>query len=133
RSPRAGRRSRPRAGGRARLEKLAAVGAAGRWRSPGRPAGHQPAAAAASGRLSPRFAAAAPCTENAFPGAPPGAALPFPQPRDVSMTILRMTDLDLTGKRVLIRQDLNVPIDNGRITSERPTPAPFPRPSRPRE
>ncbi len=34
------------------------------------------------------------------------------------MTILRMTDLDLTGKRVLIRQDLNVPIDNGRITSE---------------
>ncbi|MCW5581410.1 MAG: phosphoglycerate kinase [Luteimonas sp.] len=34
------------------------------------------------------------------------------------MTILRMTDLDLSGKRVLIRQDLNVPIDNGEITSE---------------
>jgi phosphoglycerate kinase len=34
------------------------------------------------------------------------------------MTIIRMTDLDLSGKRVLIRQDLNVPIDNGRITSE---------------
>ncbi len=34
------------------------------------------------------------------------------------MTILRMTDLDLSGKRVLIRQDLNVPIDAGRITSE---------------
>jgi len=34
------------------------------------------------------------------------------------MTILRMTDLDLSGKRVLIRQDLNVPIDDGRITSE---------------
>ena len=34
------------------------------------------------------------------------------------MTIIRMTDLDLTGNRVLIRQDLNVPIDNGRITSE---------------
>jgi len=34
------------------------------------------------------------------------------------MTILRMTDLDLAGKRVLIRQDLNVPIDDGRITSE---------------
>ena len=33
------------------------------------------------------------------------------------MTILRMTDLDLTGKRVLIRQDLNVPIDDGKITS----------------
>ncbi len=34
------------------------------------------------------------------------------------MSIVRMTDLDLSGKRVLIRQDLNVPIDNGNITSE---------------
>jgi phosphoglycerate kinase len=34
------------------------------------------------------------------------------------MTILRMSDLDLAGKRVLIRQDLNVPIANGRITSD---------------
>ncbi len=34
------------------------------------------------------------------------------------MPILRMTDLDLSGKRLLIRQDLNVPMDNGRITSE---------------
>jgi phosphoglycerate kinase len=35
------------------------------------------------------------------------------------MAILRMTDLDLAGKRVLIREDLNVPIDdNGNITSE---------------
>lgn len=34
------------------------------------------------------------------------------------MSIVRMTDLDLSGKRVLIRQDLNVPIDGGRITSE---------------
>ena len=34
------------------------------------------------------------------------------------MPILRMTDLDLTGKRVLIREDLNVPIEDGRITSE---------------
>ena len=34
------------------------------------------------------------------------------------MTILRMTDLDLAGKRVLISQDLNVPIEQGRITSE---------------
>ncbi|WP_058834004.1 phosphoglycerate kinase [Luteimonas abyssi] len=34
------------------------------------------------------------------------------------MTILRMTDLDLSGKRVLIRQDLNVPIEDGRITSD---------------
>ena len=34
------------------------------------------------------------------------------------MSILRMTDLDLAGKRVLIRQDLNVPIENGRVTSD---------------
>ncbi|PTU31670.1 phosphoglycerate kinase [Stenotrophobium rhamnosiphilum] len=34
------------------------------------------------------------------------------------MTVLRMTDLDLTGKRLLIRQDLNVPINNGKITSD---------------
>lgn len=34
------------------------------------------------------------------------------------MAILRMTDLDLAGKRVLIRQDLNVPISGGRITSD---------------
>ena len=34
------------------------------------------------------------------------------------MTILRMADLDLAGKRVLIREDLNVPVKDGRITSE---------------
>jgi phosphoglycerate kinase len=34
------------------------------------------------------------------------------------VTVLRMSDLDLHGKRVLIREDLNVPIDeHGRITS----------------
>ena len=33
------------------------------------------------------------------------------------MTFLRMTDLDLKGKRVLVREDLNVPIQDGRITS----------------
>ena len=34
------------------------------------------------------------------------------------MTVLRMSDLDLTNQRVLIRQDLNVPIANGRISSD---------------
>jgi phosphoglycerate kinase len=34
------------------------------------------------------------------------------------MSFLRMTDLDLKGKRVLIREDLNVPIDNGEVTSD---------------
>ncbi|MBH1684023.1 phosphoglycerate kinase [Stenotrophomonas maltophilia] len=42
------------------------------------------------------------------------------------MSIVRMTDLDLSGKRVLIRQDLNVPIENGRITSEQRIPASLP-------
>lgn len=34
------------------------------------------------------------------------------------MSVLRMTDLDLAGKRLLIRQDLNVPVSGGRITSD---------------
>jgi phosphoglycerate kinase len=34
------------------------------------------------------------------------------------MTIVRMSDLDLRGKRVLIREDLNVPVEDGHITSE---------------
>jgi len=35
------------------------------------------------------------------------------------MNVLKMTDLDLDGKRVLIRQDLNVPIKNGEVTSDK--------------
>ncbi|MBN8726684.1 MAG: phosphoglycerate kinase [Xanthomonadales bacterium] len=34
------------------------------------------------------------------------------------MTIIRMSDLDLAGRRVLIREDLNVPVEDGRVTSE---------------
>ena len=34
------------------------------------------------------------------------------------MSILRMSDLDLAGKRVLIRQDLNVPVADGKVTSD---------------
>ena len=34
------------------------------------------------------------------------------------MNFQRMADLDLSGKRVLIREDLNVPIKNGEITSD---------------
>ena len=34
------------------------------------------------------------------------------------MAILRMTDLDLSGRRVLIRQDLNVPVKDGAVTSD---------------
>ena len=42
------------------------------------------------------------------------------------MTILRMADLDLTGKRVLIRQDLNVPIKDGKVTSDQRITASIP-------
>ncbi len=34
------------------------------------------------------------------------------------MAILRMSDLELSGKRVLIREDLNVPVADGKVTSE---------------
>ncbi|HTX24671.1 MAG TPA: phosphoglycerate kinase [Steroidobacteraceae bacterium] len=34
------------------------------------------------------------------------------------MRILRMTELDLKGKRVLIREDLNVPVHDGAVTSD---------------
>ncbi|HEU0306381.1 MAG TPA: phosphoglycerate kinase [Lysobacter sp.] len=42
------------------------------------------------------------------------------------MSIVRMTDLDLAGKRVLIRQDLNVPIDSGKVTSDQRLTASIP-------
>ena len=31
------------------------------------------------------------------------------------MSVLKMTDLDLAGKRVLIRADLNVPVKDGKV------------------
>ena len=34
------------------------------------------------------------------------------------MAITKMADIDLTGKRVLIREDLNVPLKQGEITSD---------------
>ena len=34
------------------------------------------------------------------------------------MPVLKMTDLDLKGKRVLIREDLNVPVKDGKVTSD---------------
>ncbi|MCG8519888.1 MAG: phosphoglycerate kinase [Pseudomonadales bacterium] len=34
------------------------------------------------------------------------------------MAIKKMTDLDLAGKRVLIREDLNVPVKDGKVTSD---------------
>ncbi len=34
------------------------------------------------------------------------------------MSVLKMSELDLSGKRVLIREDLNVPVKNGEVTSD---------------
>src|SRR5512143_3585925 len=34
------------------------------------------------------------------------------------MSVIKMTDLDLAGKRVLIRSDLNVPVKEGKVTSD---------------
>ncbi|MGL9760380.1 MAG: phosphoglycerate kinase [Symbiopectobacterium sp.] len=34
------------------------------------------------------------------------------------MSVIKMTDLDLAGKRVLIRADLNVPVREGKVTSD---------------
>ncbi|WP_114416680.1 phosphoglycerate kinase [Marinospirillum perlucidum] len=34
------------------------------------------------------------------------------------MQVTKMTDLDLAGKRVLIREDLNVPVKDGKVTSD---------------
>jgi phosphoglycerate kinase len=34
------------------------------------------------------------------------------------MKVLKMADLDLAGKRVLIREDLNVPVEAGKVTSD---------------
>ena len=34
------------------------------------------------------------------------------------MSVIKLTDLDLKGKRVLIRADLNVPIKDGKVTSD---------------
>jgi len=42
------------------------------------------------------------------------------------MTVLELTGLDLAGKRVLIRQDLNVPIKDGEVTSDQRITASLP-------
>ncbi len=42
------------------------------------------------------------------------------------MNLIQMTDLDLTGKRILIREDLNVPIKDGLIISDQRIQAALP-------
>ena len=34
------------------------------------------------------------------------------------MSVIKMTDLDLSGKRIFIRADLNVPVKDGKVTSD---------------
>jgi phosphoglycerate kinase len=36
----------------------------------------------------------------------------------LTMSFIKLTDLDLAGKRVLIRSDLNVPVKGGKVTSD---------------
>jgi phosphoglycerate kinase len=38
--------------------------------------------------------------------------------KENDMSVIKMTDLDLAGKRVLIRADLNVPVKDGKVTSD---------------
>jgi phosphoglycerate kinase len=40
------------------------------------------------------------------------------QQRGFTMSVIKMSDLDLAGKRVLIRSDLNVPVKDGKVTSD---------------
>lgn len=42
------------------------------------------------------------------------------------MTIIKMTELELSGKRVLIREDLNVPIKDGKVASDKRITASLP-------
>lgn len=42
------------------------------------------------------------------------------------MNLIQMSDVDLSGKRVLIREDLNVPIKDGMITSDQRLQAALP-------
>lgn len=42
------------------------------------------------------------------------------------MSVIKMTDLNLAGMRVLIRQDLNVPVKNGVVTSDQRIKASLP-------
>ena len=42
------------------------------------------------------------------------------------MSVIQMTDLDLAGKRLLIRQDLNVPVKDGKVTSAKRIQASLP-------
>ena len=36
----------------------------------------------------------------------------------MALNMLRMTDLDLADQRLLIREDLNVPVKDGKVTSD---------------
>jgi phosphoglycerate kinase len=46
-----------------------------------------------------------------------GPAGPF-SCRGLQMAVIKMTDLDLKDKRVLIREDLNVPVKDGKVTDD---------------
>src|SRR6266478_5138230 len=54
------------------------------------------------------------CSTPPWPGRKPLEASPTGE----SLKITKMASLNLTGKRVLIREDLNVPIQDGEVTSD---------------
>src|SRR3989344_8731162 len=51
--------------------------------------------------------------------APPRLCVEFLVFKDLKMSVIKLTDLDLKGKRVLIREDLNVPVKDGKATSDK--------------
>src|SRR5690554_5394849 len=60
------------------------------------------------------------CSIPAWPGwTPPTRFQKTPVlKRGRFMSVIKMNELDLSGKRVLIRADLNVPVKNGKVTSD---------------
>ena len=41
-----------------------------------------------------------------------------PHKLEFPVSVIKVTDLDLKGKRVFIRADLNVPVKDGKVTSD---------------
>ena len=74
------------------------------------------------GQVSDRHAVAVRFAEIVHPAAlrpAPGRTGVFlERKRKANMNFKRMTDLDLAGKRVFIRSDLNVPVKSGKVTSD---------------